>query len=112
MMTIFGIVLFLPFFDPMITKFLVTKSQKVKALMFGFATIITAAIMVGDFNWFLMRQLPPLDSDAQGGSLMQSTDWMAAGGTFPMPGDWVLTHWYILVIAIAYVCYYLSFKRN
>jgi hypothetical protein len=112
MMTIFGIVLFLPFFDAMITKkFLVTKSQKVKALMLGFATIITA-IMVGDLSWFLMRQLPPLDSDAQGGSLMQSTDWMAAGGTFPMPGGWDLTHWYILVIAIAYVCYYLSFKRN
>jgi hypothetical protein len=56
MMTIFGIVLFLPFFDAMITKFVVTKSQKVKALMLGFATIITA-IMVGDFSWFLMRQL-------------------------------------------------------
>jgi hypothetical protein len=91
MMTIFGIVLFLPFFDAMITKFLVTKSQKVKALMLGFATIITA-IMVRDFSWFLMRQLPPLDSDAQGESLMQSTDWMAAGGTFPMPGGWDLTH--------------------
>lgn len=76
MMTIFGIVLlFLPFFDAMITKFLVAKSQKVRALMLGFAMIITA-IMVGDFSWFLMRQLPPLDSDAQGGSLMQSTDWM------------------------------------
>lgn len=67
MMTIFGIVLlFLPFFDAMITKFLVAKSQKVRALMLGFAIIITA-IMVGDFSWFLMRQLPPLDSDAQGG---------------------------------------------
>jgi hypothetical protein len=43
---------------------------------------------------------------------MQSTDWMAAGGTFPMPGGWVLTHWYILVIASACVYYYLSFKRN
>jgi hypothetical protein len=31
----------------MITKFLVTKSQKVKALMLGFATTITAAIMGG-----------------------------------------------------------------
>jgi hypothetical protein len=91
MMTIFGIALFLPFFDAMITKFLVTKSQKVKALMLGFATIITA-IMVRDFSWFLMRQLPPLDSDAQGESLMQSTDWMAAGGTFPMPGGWVLPY--------------------
>jgi hypothetical protein len=48
MMTIFGIVLlFPPFFDAMITKFLVTKSQKVKALMLGFATTITAAIMGG-----------------------------------------------------------------
>ena len=76
MMTIFGIVLlFLPFFDAMITKFLVAKRQKVRALMLGFAMIITA-IMVGDFSWFLMRQLHPLDSDAQGGSLMQSTDWM------------------------------------
>jgi len=75
MMTIFGIVLFLPFFDAMITKFLVAKSQKVKALMLRFAMIITA-IMVGDFSRFLMRQLPPLDSGPQGGPLMQSTDWM------------------------------------
>jgi hypothetical protein len=76
MMTIFGIVLlFLPFFDAMITKFLVAKSQKVRALMLAFAMIITA-IMVGDFSRFLMRQLPPLGSDAQGGPLMQSTDWM------------------------------------
>lgn len=49
MMTIFGIVLFLPFFDAMITKFLVAKSQKVKALMLGFAMIITA-IMVGGIS--------------------------------------------------------------
>ena len=92
MMTIFGIVLFLPFFDAMITKFLVTKSQKVKALMLGFATIIIA-IMMGDFSWFLMRQLPPLDSDAQGGSLMQSTDWMELIGwqpeaSFRCPAAW------------------------
>jgi hypothetical protein len=60
----------------MITKFLIAKSQKVRALMLGFAMIITAAIMVGDFSWFLMRQLLPLDSNAQGGSLMQSTDWI------------------------------------
>jgi hypothetical protein len=49
MMTIFGIVLllFLPFFDAMITKFLVAKTQKVKALMLGFAMIITAIIVWG-----------------------------------------------------------------
>lgn len=91
MMTIFGIVLlFLPFFDAMITKFLVAKSQKVRALMLGFAMII-AAIMVGDFSWFLMRQLLPLDSDAQGGSLMQSTDWMwqpEAPFRCPAAGSW------------------------
>lgn len=96
----------------MITKFLVAKSQKVRALMLGFAMIITA-MMVGDFSWFLMRQLPPLDSDAQGGPLMQSTDWMwQPEAPFRCPATWVLTHWYILIIAIAYVCYYLSFKRN
>jgi hypothetical protein len=38
--------------------------------------MIITAIMVGDFSWFLMRQLPPLDSDPPCGSLMQSTDWM------------------------------------
>ena len=47
MMTIFEIVLFLSFFDAMITKFLVAKSQKVRALMLGFAMIITAIIVWG-----------------------------------------------------------------
>jgi hypothetical protein len=41
------VLLFLPFFDAMITKFLVAKSEKVRALMLGFAMIITAIIVWG-----------------------------------------------------------------
>ena len=50
------------------------RHKRIKALMLGFANLITA-ITIEDLAWFVNRSLVPLADDPKGGRTMQFSDW-------------------------------------
>ncbi len=110
MLFIFVLISFASLWDDMAFK-LFGRHKRIKALMLGFANLITA-ILIEDFAWFVNRWLVPLSDDPKGGMLMQFSDWTSMHlGAIDL-GSFVIPNWYIIAVALATLAYYGAFRKN
>jgi hypothetical protein len=110
MLFIFVLISFVSLWDDMAFK-LFGRHKRIKALMLGFANLITA-ILIEDFAWFVNRWLAPLSDDPKGGMLMQFSDWTSMHLGAIDVGSFVIPNWYIIAIALATLAYYGAFRNN
>jgi hypothetical protein len=110
MLFIFVLISFASLWDDMAFK-LFGRHKRIKALMLGFANLITA-ILIEDFAWFVNRWVAPLSDDPKGGMLMQLSDWTSMHLGAIDVGSFVIPNWYIIAIALATLAYYGAFRKN
>jgi hypothetical protein len=110
MLFIFVLISFAALWDDMTFK-LLGRHKRVKAIVFGFANLITA-ITIEDLAWFVNRSLVPLADDPKGGQLMQFSDWTSMHiGAIDM-GSFVIPNWYIIALALVTLAYYWAFRKH
>jgi hypothetical protein len=90
---------------------LLGRHKRVKALVFGFANLITA-ITIEDLAWFVNRSLVPLADDPKGGQLMQFSDWTSMHIGAIDIGSFVIPNWYIIALALVTLAYYWTFRKH
>lgn len=110
MLFIFVLISFAALWDDMAFK-LLGRHKRVKALVFGFANLITA-ITIEDLAWFVNRSLVPLADDPKGGQLMQFSDWTSMHiGAIDL-GSFVIPNWYIIALVLVTLAYYWAFRKH
>ncbi len=110
MLFIFVLISFAALWDDMAFK-LLGRHKRVKALVFGFANLITA-ITIEDLAWFVNRSLVPLADDPKGGQLMQFSDWTSMHLGVIDVGSFVIPNWYIIALAFVTLAYYGAFRKH
>ena len=110
MLFIFVLISFAALWDDMAFK-LLGRHKRVKALVFGFANLITA-ITIEDLAWFVNRSLVPLADDPKGGQLMQFSDWTSMHiGAIDL-GSFVIPNWYLIALVLVTLGYYWAFRKH
>lgn len=110
MLFIFVLISFAALWDDMIFR-LFGRHKRIKALMLGFANLITA-ITIEDLAWFVNRSLVPLADDPKGGQLMQFSDWTSMHVGAVDVGSFVIPNWYIISLVLVTLLYYGAFRKH
>lgn len=109
MLLIFIMISFVALFDDMTFKHLGHHSR-IEAFFLGIGNLITA-IVIEDFAWFVNRLLVPLESDPNGGLLMQFSDWTSKHLSAIDVGQFVIPIWYLIAIALVAISYFIAFRE-
>lgn len=110
MLFIFVLISFAALWDDMVFR-LFGRHKRIKALMLGFANLITA-ITIEDLAWFVNRSLVPLADDPKGGQLMQFSDWTSMHVGAVDVGSFVIPNWYIISLVLVTLLYYGAFRKH
>lgn len=110
MLFIFVLISFAALWDDMAFR-LFGRHKRIKALMLGFANLITA-ITIEDLAWFVNRSLVPLADDPKGWQLMQFSDWTSMHVGAVDVGSFVIPNWYIISLALVTLLYYVAFRKH
>lgn len=110
MLFIFVLISFAALWDDMVFR-LFGRHKRIKALMLGFANLITA-ITIEDLAWFVNRSLVPLADDPKGGQLMQFSDWTSMHVGAIDVGSFVIPNWYIISLVLVTLLYYGAFRKH